>query len=89
MQLLVANGIVVMILSFPWARDGRRCFQLAGWKRVQRDEDYTKGMMLKFLCKTLELHPELIAFLEQVGRSRRGYDRVVRISCFHFTLSCG
>lgn len=35
-------------------------------RRVLRDEDYTKGMMLKFIWRTLELHPDLVGFLAQV-----------------------
>lgn len=38
--------------------------------RVRRDEDCTKGMMLKFVCRSLDLHPELIGFLDQARTER-------------------
>lgn len=39
--------------------------------RVRRDEDCTKGMLLKFVCRSLDLHPELIGFLDQVRTERQ------------------
>lgn len=34
--------------------------------RVRRDEDETKGVMLKFLYETMEMHPDLWNFTQQV-----------------------
>lgn len=37
--------------------------------RVRRDEDETKGVMLKFLHDVMEMHPGLWDFTQQVPRS--------------------
>lgn len=53
---------------WPWRRG-----------RVRREDDETKGMMLKFLAKVMEKHPELCRFLEQV---RYSAVRETTCSCF-------
>lgn len=34
--------------------------------RVKREDDYTKGIMLKFACEVMERHPELYVVLKKV-----------------------
>lgn len=37
--------------------------------RLKREDDLTKGAMLKFFCEALERHPDLSLFLTQVKRT--------------------